>query len=78
MIDSRDNVSCQDVLNHSLTAPSPVAMRTEHPPDRAPSASYTDNLGTTLVEQAAASVSLGATSLPCMSFSDLLMTVRFF
>ena len=43
MHDSRYNVSCQDVLNRSFTAPSPVAMRSERPPGRAPSASYTDD-----------------------------------
>ena len=37
VIDYRDNVSCQDVNNRSFAAPSPVAMRSEHPPDRASS-----------------------------------------
>ena len=46
--DSRDNVSRQDLLNRSFTAPSPVAMRSEHSPDRALSASSTGDLGTTL------------------------------
>ena len=77
VIDSRDNVSCQGVFSHSFAAPSPVAVRSEHPPDRAPSASYSDKLGTTLGGPAAASASLGTFSLPHMSFSDLLTTVRF-
>ena len=34
VIASRDNVSFQDVLNCSFTAPSPVAVPTEHLPDR--------------------------------------------
>ena len=65
--DDRINVS-QDVIEHSLAAPSPVAICTEHPPDKAPFVSYTDDLGTTLGGPAAASA----------PFSDLLTTVRFF
>ena len=73
------DVSCQDVnSNHSLSAPSPVAMRTEHPPDRGPSALYSDNLGTTLGGLAVVSASIYATSLPCMSFADLLAAFQFF
>ena len=75
--DSRDNVIHQDLLNRSFTAPSPVAMRSEHSPDRALSASYTGDLGTTLGGPATASALLGDTSLPCMSFTNLT-TVRFF
>ena len=76
---SRVGVSCQDVIfNHSLAAPTPVAVRSEHPPGRAPSVSYSDDLGTTLGEPAAVSASLDATSLPRMSFADLMMTVRLF
>ena len=71
--------SCQDVLtNCSLSAPSPVAVRTEHPPDRSPSALYSDDLGTTLGGPAAVSESTDSTSLPRMSFTDLLATVHFF
>ena len=54
-----------------------MAIRAEHPPDRAPSASYSDDLGTTLGWLAAVSSSSDATSLPRMSFSDLMMTVQF-
>ena len=42
------NVSCQDVDNCSLSDLSPVAMRSEHQPDRGPSASYSDDLGSSL------------------------------
>ena len=39
--DSRVDVSCHDTLtNRSFSAPSPVAVRTEHLLDRAPSAMY--------------------------------------
>ena len=32
--DTRDNVSGQDAMtNHSFSTPSPLAVRTEHPPD---------------------------------------------
>ena len=31
------NVSCQDVDNHSLSVPPPVAVCSEHPPNRDPS-----------------------------------------
>ena len=59
------DVSCQEVnFNHSLSAPSPVAVRTEHLPDRGPSTSYSDDLGTTLGGLAAVSASMDATSLP--------------
>ena len=73
----RINVS-QVVNNRSLPAPSLVAVRTEHPPDKAPFASYSDDLGITLGGPAAASAPLGDSSLPCMSFSELLTTVSFF
>ena len=74
---TRDNVS-QDVLNHSVSAPTSVAVRSENAPDRAPSASYTGNLGTTQGGPAAASSPTGGSSLPRLSFKDLLVTVRFF
>ena len=78
-IHARVGVSCQDVItNHSLTAPTPVAVRSDHPPNRAPSASYSDDLRTTPGGPAAVSVSSGATSLPPMSFADLMMTIQFF
>ena len=73
------DVSCQDVTsNSSLSAPSLVAMRTEHPPDRGPYSPYTDVLGTNLAGPAAVSVSADATSLPRMLFADLLAMVQFF
>ena len=53
-------------------------MRSEHPPDRAPSVSYSDYLGTTLGGPDAVSASLDDTSLLRMSFADLMTTVQFF
>ena len=38
----------QDVANHSFTAPAPVAVHTEHAPDKAPFMLYAGDLGTTL------------------------------
>ena len=55
------NVSCQGVDNHSLSAPSPVAMRSKHTPNRGPSVSYSDDLGS---------------SLGGLAFADLLATVQ--
>ena len=73
------DVSCQDVLTDcSLSAPSPVAVRTEHLPDRGPYTPYSDGLGTTLGGPATVSESTDSTSLPHMSFADLLATVQFF
>ena len=78
-IHSRVDVSCQDAItNRSLTTPTPVAVRSEHPPDRAPSASYSDDLGTTLGGPAAEGASADAISLPRMSFASLMTTVQFF
>ena len=68
----------QDVINRSLAAPSPVAVRTEHPPDKAPFALYSDGLGLIVGGPATASAPLGDPSLPNMSFSELLTTVWFF
>ena len=73
------DVSCQDVLsNRCLSVPSPVAVHTEHPPDRGPYVLYSDGLGTTLGGPAAVSVSADATSLPRMLFANLLATVQFY
>ena len=49
-----------------------------HPPDRASSASYSDDLGTTLRGPATVSASSDATSLLHMSFTDRLTTVQIF
>ena len=76
---SRVDVSCQDAItNHSRAAPTPVAVRFEHPSDRAPSTSYSDDLGTILGGLTAVSMSLDTTSLSCMLFADLMTTVQFF
>ena len=53
-------------------------MHPEHLRDRAPSVSYSHNLGTTLGGPAAVSASSDATSLPRMSFADLVTTMQFF
>ena len=46
---SRVDFSCQDAIsNRSFAAPAPVAVHFEHPPDRAPSVAYSDDLGTAL------------------------------
>ena len=74
---NRDNVS-QDVLNPSFSAPSAVARRSEPTPDRAPSVSFTGDLGTILGGPAAADAPSGGSSLPRLSFEDLLFTIRFF
>ena len=66
------NVSCQDAINRSFRAPSPVAVRSEYPPDRGPSAPYLDGLG----RPATVSTSDDATSLPRMAFADLLATIQ--
>ena len=55
-----------------------MAVRSEHLPDRVPSASYSDDLGTTLGGPAAVSTSSDATSLHFMSFADLMTIVKFF
>ena len=60
----------------ALPAPSPVAMRSEHPPDRGPYTPYSDGLGSSLGGPATVSVSDDATSLPLMVFADLLATVK--
>ena len=73
---SISNVTCQDAINHSFTAPSPVAVRSEHPPDRGPYALYADGLGSSLGGPATLSASVDATSLPRMAFADLLTTVQ--
>ena len=52
-----------------------MAVRFEHPPDRALSVSYSDDLGTTLGGPAAVSASSDASSLPRMSFGSLMTTV---
>ena len=70
------NVSCQDAINRSFSAPSPVAMRSEHPPDRGPSAPYSDSLGSSPGGLATVSASDDTTSLPRMAFADLLATVQ--
>ena len=49
--------------------------RSEPAPDRAPSVSYTGDLGTTPGGPAAADARLGGFSLPRWSFEDLLVTV---
>ena len=67
----------QDVINPSLSALSVVAGRSEPMPDRAPSVSYTGDLGTNLGGPAAADVPSGGSSLPRLSFEDLLVTVKF-
>ena len=38
----------QDVANYSFTAPTSVAVHSEHVPDKAPFVSYAGDLGTTL------------------------------
>ena len=58
------HVSCLDVDNRSLSAPSPVAVCSEHPPDRGPSAPYSDDLGSSLGRPASVSESADANSLP--------------
>ena len=40
--------ACQDVANHSFTAPAPVAVHSERMPDKALSVSYAGDLGTAL------------------------------
>ena len=40
--------SSQDVANHSFPAPAPVAVLSEHMPDKVSFVSYTDDLETTL------------------------------
>ena len=41
--DASVDVNCQNAItNPSFLAPFPVAVRSEHPPDRTPSASYSD------------------------------------
>ena len=61
---SMSNVSCQDATNHSLTAPSPLAVHSEHPPDMGPCAPYTDGLGYSEGGPATVSESSDATSSP--------------
>ena len=73
---SRVDVGCQDAItNRSLTTP--VAVRSEHPPDRAPSTSYSDDLGTTLKRVGCCECVFNATSFPHMSFADLMTTVQY-
>ena len=72
--DSNDN--CQDAINRSFSAPYPVAVRSEHPPDRGPSAPYSDRLGSSLGGPATVSASDDATSLPRMAFANMLETVQ--
>ena len=67
---SISNVSCQDAPSISFSAPSPVAMRLEHPPDRGPCAPYSDGLGSSLGGPATVSASGDVTSLPHMAFAD--------
>ena len=76
MTNNRDNVS-QDVLN-PFSAPSAIAVHFEHAPDRSSSVSSTGHLGTTLGGPAAADAPTGGSSLPRLSFKDVLVTIRFF
>ena len=70
------NVSCQDVDNRSLSALSPVAVRSGHPPDKGPSVPYSDGLGSSLGGPATVGASADADSLPRMVFANLLATVQ--
>ena len=53
-------------------------MCSEHVRDSAPSVSYTGDLGTILGGPVGADVPLGRSSLPRLSFEDLLVMIRFF
>ena len=66
------NVSCQDATNISLPASSPVAVLSERPTDRGPCALYSDGLGSSLGGLASVSTSVDATSLPHMTFAEML------
>ena len=68
----------QDVANCSFPATAPVAMESEHTPDKAPFVSYTGHLEITLGGLAALGALAGDSTLTGMSFSDLKATVRFF
>ena len=74
--DNRPVVSSQDVTNPSFTAPSPVAVRDEHLPARAPYAPYSDGLGKSYEGPAAVSSHVGVTSLPKLAFSVRIDRVR--
>ena len=58
------NVSCQYANNRSFPAPPPVAVRSEHPPDRGPYLPYSDGLGSSLGGPATVIASGDATFLP--------------
>ena len=70
------DVSSQVVTNVSFPAPSPVAMHLEQAPDRGPCAPYPGGLGHSLGGPVAVSAFADVTSLPQMSFSELLATVQ--
>ena len=61
---NRPNVSSQDVANSFPPAPSPVAMRYEHPPAQTSYAPYSDGLGMFREEPAAVRSPAGVSSLP--------------
>ena len=63
-VDSSDPLHVsQDVANHSFTAPTPVAVRSEHMPDKASFVSHAGDLETTVGRLAAAGVPLGDSPL---------------
>ena len=70
--DNRPIVSSQYVTNPSIPAPTPVAVRYEHPPARAPYAPFSDGLGKSREGPAALRPPVGVTSLPKLAFSNLI------
>ena len=74
--DNRTFVSSQDVTNPSFTAPALVAVRYEHLSARAPYAPYPDGLGKSCNRPATVKSPVGVTSLPILSFSDLIDKVK--
>ena len=64
------------MLTFPVSASFAVAGHSEPMPDGAPLAPYTGGLGTTLGGPAAVDAPTGGSSLSCLSFKDLLITVR--
>ena len=75
--DNARNVSCQDVSNPSLLAPiASLAVRDEHPPARALYVPYSEGLGKFCKGPATVSTPTGVTSLPCLTFVEVIDRVR--
>ena len=75
--DNAKNVSCQDVSHPSFSAPiAPVAVRDEHPPAWAPCTPYSEGLGKSCKGLATVSSLTGVTSLPRLTFAQVIDRVR--